>query len=72
MKKEDIQDTLDELVKEYAKSQSIEMYLGVPISEFTKEELLAVLSELYKENQQQFDSHQRSIRLMGDLCRAVH
>lgn len=41
--KADIQETLDEIVKDYKASMTITTYYGVPMTEFTHEELIAVI-----------------------------
>ena len=44
--KEDIQEHLDELIEKQKNDNKIATYYGVPIIEFSKDELIAVLKEL--------------------------
>ena len=47
--KEEIQDLLDAVVKEYRKHKTVNLYYGVPIEDLTHDELLAVTVEMIAE-----------------------
>lgn len=61
MKKDDIQDILDETVRKYAEVGNIYCYCDVPISELTREELMALLAEAYEEKLIKVERHFNSI-----------
>lgn len=67
MSKEDIQPMIDDLVNRHAKKKSQDMYLGVPMDQYSKTELLAIISEIGEVQRLEQECSRRTIRFMSEL-----
>ena len=64
MYKQDIQPFLDDLVKKSRESGTYSTFMGVPVSEFTKEELIAILDEIGRTYEHRIAEKHRSMGLL--------
>lgn len=62
--KADVQDSLDELVAEYREKSDVLSWFGVPLTEMSAEELIAIASLLYADLQRERSRHMTSLDIL--------
>jgi len=69
MNKEQIQPQLDRLIEESKKFPSVGSYYGIPMEEFTKEELLAIIHDIGQHKLQERKERERQDAFLRQIRR---